>query len=282
MWLIVLLAAIGAVVLFVVSSGDDDDDDASPGSTAVIDGTEPADGTEPNQETEPTAPVQTAVADTAVETVATTEPTDTSPTETTSETATPTTASGLPYDLVVTEQWFYPSFEGLYDYGGIIENNGTQTATGFIEIEIDFFDDTGRILSTESAFVDTVVPGPAHTVRRRSVEPAAAPTRMEVRLADDNFIDEDPGPVGDLTFANITTNDDEFTFEVSGDATSTFTEDLDFVQIVALWRDAGGAVIFTASQYLERVPAGSTTAFTITSFGDVVPRTAPTELLFVA
>jgi hypothetical protein len=280
-WLIVLLAAIGAVLIFVLSSGDDDDDGA-PATSAAVDVTSGTDGTEPTVPSAPTEPVQTTVADSVEQTVdTTTETLDTAPDET-AATEVPTTVSGLPYELVITEQWFYPSSEGLYDYGGIIENTGSQTATGFIEIEIDFFDDAGRILSTESAFVDTVVPGLRTPFTSILIEPATAPTRMEVRLADDNFIDEDPGPVGALTFANITTADDDFTFEVSGDATSTFTEDLDFVQIVALWRDAGGAVIFSASQYLERVPAGSTTAFTITSFGDVVPRTAPTEILFVA
>ena len=232
----------------------------------VTDETRPTDDTDADRaDRSDPARSDRVVEDTAVITVETTaEPADTSPTETTPATA-PTTASGLPYELVIAEQWFYPSGDGLYDFGGIVENTGTQTATGFIEIEIDFFDDTGRILSTESAFVDTVVPGLRTPFIGLLIEPPAAPTRMEVRLADDNFIEADAGagrrPDVRQHHDRPTTS---FTFEVSGDATSTFTENLDFVQIVALWRDAGGAVIFSATQYLDRVPAGSTVAFTIT------------------
>lgn len=280
-WIVVAVALVGGGIAFAASRGGDDD--AGPTITDVTDDTSSDDttddtATDDTDDTDETTP-ETLAPDTVPESVPDTAPL-TLPTV--PETVAPTSPPGLPYDLVITEQWFYAAGENIWDYGGIVENRGTRTATGFIEIEIDFYDASDRIISTESAYVDTVIPGLRTPFVSTLYEPAAPPTRMEVRLADDNFIDEAPGPVGAFTFANITTADDGFTFDVIGEATSTFTVDLEYVQLVAIWRGADGTVVWTSYEYLDRVPAGSTTAFTISSYSELAPRAAPTEILFIA
>jgi hypothetical protein len=273
-WLVIVLALIGGGVAVAMSGGDDSPSDATDDTVASVQTTITADTA---TTVTPTTVVNETVASSAVETTAV----ETTAVETTAPETTAPPASGLPVEMVITEQWFYAAGDATYDYGGIVENLGTQTATGFIEVEIDFFDATDRILSTESAFVDTVVPGLRTPFVGILFDPAAEPVRMDVRLADDNFIDDAPGPAGNIEISNITTVDNDFEFDINGDATSTFTEDLDFVQLVALWRDSEGIVVYSAYQYLERVPAGSTTAFTIPTFSESAPRVAPTEILFI-
>ncbi|MCU1358793.1 MAG: hypothetical protein JWN99_82 [Ilumatobacteraceae bacterium] len=281
LWLLIVIVLVGGGIAVASSSGSDDD--AVP---TLTDNTVESDDTATDSPDQTDRPPETNFvtipAETAETTPAITTPPLTLPTVPSTEAPTTTAAGPQQGDLVITEQWFYPDGDNTYGYGGIVENKGTQSATGFIEIEIDFFDATDRILSTESAFVDTVIPGVRTPFTSSLIEPAAPPVRMEVRLADDNFIDEAAGAVGNITIANVATADDGFEFDVTGDATSTFTVDLDLVQLVALWRDANGVVIYTAIQYLDRVPAGSTTAFTISSFDDVAPRVAPTEILFIS
>ena len=266
-WIVVAVALVGGGIAFAASRSGDDE--ASPTITDITDDTDAPDETDESPDSTLDTLAPETVPDTAPDSVPDSAPI-TLPTV--PETVAPTSPPGLPYDLAITEQWFYVSGDNIWDYGGIVENRGTQTATGFIEIEIDFYDAADRIIDTESAFVDTVIPGQRTPFVATLYEPAAPPTRMEVRLADDNYIDEAPGPVGGFTFANITTADDGFTFDVLGEATSTFTVDLEFVQLVAIWREADGTVIWTSYQYLDRVPAGSTTAFTISSYSELAPR----------
>jgi hypothetical protein len=273
LWLLIVLALIGGGVALAARGGDD----ATPAAndqTSRTDEPGRTDETQPPETGSVTVPV--TVETTPVVTTPLTLPTTVPPTEP------PTTDGPSSSDLEITEQWYYLSGENTFDYGGIIENHGTQTLTGFIEVQIDFFDATNRILSTESSFVDTVIPAVRTPFVGTLFDPAAEPVRMEVRLADDNFFDEAAGPIGDLTVANVTTADDGFEFDVNGDATSTFTVALDSVQLVALWRDPNGVVVFSATTYLDRVPAGSTSVFTVAAFSDVVPRTVPTEILFIA
>jgi hypothetical protein len=187
--------------------------------------------------------------------------------------------TGGAVDLAVTDQWFYASGDGLYDYGGIVENHGEQTATGFIEIDVDFFDASGALLSTEPAFVDMAAPGARTPFTSILVEPAAEPVRMQARVSDQSFIDSQPGPQGQVSVADVTVRDDGFVLDVAGTATSSFDVDLDYVQLVAVWRDGGGTVVFAATGFLERLPGGSTQPFTISAFGDGLPSTPPTEIL---
>ncbi|MBI5089797.1 MAG: hypothetical protein HZB15_13325 [Actinobacteria bacterium] len=187
--------------------------------------------------------------------------------------------SPLPYDLAITDQWYVPSGDDIYDYGGIVENRGTQTATGYLAIEVDFYDATDRLISTETAFVDMVVPGTPTPFASVLVNPVAEPTRMDVRVSADSVFDQQPGPRGTVTVTNVAVVDESGFIDVTGDATSTFTVGLDYVQLVALWRGADGTVEFAVSGYLERLPAGGTEAFRISSFADFAPSTPPTEIL---
>jgi hypothetical protein len=181
--------------------------------------------------------------------------------------------------LVVTEHWFHPALGGLYEYGGIIENTGAQTAAGYIAIEVDFFDADDRILATKTAFANMVVPGSRTPFSSVLVDVAVEPVRMEARVSSGTFIDEEPGPEGTVAVDDVSIGRDGDFLDVTGEAASSFSVDLDYVVLVAAWRGADGSVEFSATGFIERLPAGSVATFAISTFGDDLPSTSPTEIL---
>jgi hypothetical protein len=286
-WIVALVVLAGATTVVAVRSGDGGHSSSPlPTRPPASSTSSSAPATEaPETTTQPTRATVLPVPSPPVSPPSPTDPTSGAPPATTTPAAPSSSAgsgtesAGLPHDLVVTDHWYYPSGPGMYEFGGIVENRGTSTAAGFIAIDVDFYDASGRIVRTESAFVDMVVPGWPTPFSSLLIDPVAEPTRMDARVSDDTFIDAAPGPQGTITVDHVSMSSAAGYVDVSGDATSTFEVDLDYVGLVALWRGADGAVEFGATGYLERLPAGAVEAFTVTGFGDDLPTTPPTEIV---
>jgi hypothetical protein len=184
-------------------------------------------------------------------------------------------------DLTMAETWFYDSdVEGSYEWGALVVNSG-KVAYEFVQVEADFFDDGGRLVGTEPGFISEVQPGKS-VVTGLFGNPPAPATRIETKLKIDDFLTRpSDGPVGALTadqlaVANVT----DFSFDVTGQLSSTFPADAENVQVVGLWRDASGKVTATATAYVDHVPPTTPTLFSMSVFSDSLERIPPTEIYF--
>jgi hypothetical protein len=147
-----------------------------------------------------------------------------------------------------------------------------------VVVDVDFFDADGRLVKTESGYLDFLLPGVSTPVIGTVYQPAAAPVRMDARESHDD--DRSTAAYGALTIANVTVRQEDYSSSVIGEITSTFEKDQENVQLVAIWKDAAGAVFYTANQYLDRVPSNVPTAFAISLFDESAPTDPPTEVLW--
>lgn len=204
----------------------------------------------------------------------------------------PSTATGEPADVYVTprpepyeatppdpalavkESWFYPDGTGGYDWGALVANSGTGTWSGPYVLA-KFFDADNRLIDSDDGYFGDVRPGDSAVVGFLWSTPVA-PARIEVVFIDGGFAHEPDD--GELTVADIAvTADDATTATVTGTVTSSFAEVQSFVQVTLIWRDASNVVVFSASTYLDEIPAGGAAALELTLYGENVPTTPPTE-----
>jgi hypothetical protein len=187
-------------------------------------------------------------------------------------------------DMTVSEAWVIPdpdSGENDYEYGVILDNASTTEVYEYVEVQISFYDDAGRLVDSESQYFSSVLPG--KNIATGYVYGAPAPiSRMETEVVVDDFLTStSAADAGTLTFDQLAVADaDDYSFSVTGQLVSSFPEQLDNVLLTAVWRDAAGAVIDTETAYLDIVPPNTPTLFTIDVYSETLERVPPSEVFF--
>jgi hypothetical protein len=97
----------------------------------------------------------------------------------------------------------------------------------------------------------------------------AGVTRMEVQARVQSWEDA-PEQVGTFTVSSVNVVPQEYTGpQVTGTIASTFVEDLQQVEVVAVFYSAENAIIGGAFTFVDFIPAGGTSAFEVSSLVDI-------------
>lgn len=175
--------------------------------------------------------------------------------------------------LAVQESWFVGSPADGYTWGSIVTNSGTSSWSGPY-LTAKFFDAEDRLIDADDAYFSYLRPGANAALAYVWSTPVAI-ARVEVTLTDGGGAEEPPA--GELTVADLAVDASSTYPVLTGTVTSTFTEAVTYPELIFVWRDAAGAVVYATSTYPEEIPAGGTGDIEVTLYETGAPTTPPTE-----
>ena len=129
--------------------------------------------------------------------------------------------------------------DGDYFYFGAIVNNTGDKPLVDVEVDVDTFDDTGRLIDSTSDYIDAIFPGTPYVIY--SLTDAGQPTQVQVTTNDAEWFTGDTA--GGMTIENVNLANDDYTSTLTGDIRSTFSADQEYVSVTAVWKEADGIVV---------------------------------------
>jgi hypothetical protein len=176
----------------------------------------------------------------------------------------PTPVEGSHIPLVVDEFGFtaFPEESGNYaSFGATLTNPNTEWAAYRMVVQVELFDATDIFVGGADISV-TVLPGQTSALSGQ-VYGAANAVRMLVTIP------EDPTPyvpftsTGDMAVSDVTFTSDDSATRVTGTLTSSLASDQSFLQLFAVYRDAGGAIVGGSVGAVEAIATGASVPFEI-------------------
>ncbi len=156
----------------------------------------------------------------------------------------------------------------------IVQNPSDDIASS-VSLNVAFYNDAGVVVKADNPTIDVILPGQT-AAYGESVQVAGA-TRMEVQALVGRW-ETATTTTGAFTASGVsTTPRDYLGLQTNATLSSTFAKDLKSVVAVAIFRDAGGAIVGGDRTFVDFVPAGGSAAVEITSFSDL-PAPAGTEV----
>ncbi len=170
--------------------------------------------------------------------------------------------------VTVTDQGFSTSGDASSSsgtWGALVTNpNGDLTAS-YVQVIATFRDATGTVVGVESSSIGAIPAGGTGAFGSDYLYdlPPSAST-MDVVAWTGSW--NDAPVVGALTVSGVTVEPQDYGgVEVIGELTSTFAGAGDGVGVVAVFRDADGVLVGAGTGYVDIVPAGGSTGFSIIS-----------------
>jgi hypothetical protein len=159
-------------------------------------------------------------------------------------------------------------------YGVVVQNPSDDIATR-VSLNVAFYNDAGVVVKADSPSIDVILPG--QTAAYGETLQAAGATRMEVQALVGSW-QTATTTTGAFTASGVSTTPRPYLgVQTNATLSSTFAKDLKQVVAVAIYRDAGGAIVGGDRTFVDFVPAGGQAAVEITSFSDL-PAPAATEV----
>jgi hypothetical protein len=159
-------------------------------------------------------------------------------------------------------------------YGIIFENpNPSRWVASSTSVNITFRDSGGQVVAAEDSFLALGLPDQRvalGTVAFDAGEAATMDVQYRVTWEEVDFT------TGAFTFTGVKTSCDEFSCRTTATIASSFDEDQESVEVVAIYRDAGGDIIAGDFTYADFVPAGGSVGVEISTFHSF--QVATTEL----
>ena len=203
------------------------------------------------------------------------------PTETPDPTARPTpanrltprpTASAAPAqaDLELVEFGFtyFPGDTTYVQFAVVFENpNVSAWVAERGRVNITWYKADGTVAGSTDESLSLGLPGQKVAIGGVAFD-VIDPTEMEVQWrADWTEVDFVPGS---FTFEGVNTVPQQFGgVSTTGNIRSSFDQEQEFVQIVAVYKDAAGNVLGGESTYADFVPAGGAVSFEISPLGEM-------------
>lgn len=171
-------------------------------------------------------------------------------------------------DLVLAETAFGRSSfdDSTWWYVAVFDNPNEDYVFSLAGIDVEALDAGGTILDSSSDYRTilsgrTAVTGTFFSVGQGEV------SSIEVRGPEASAATRAPkDTTGSFEIADVAPTTDEWSTDVNGKVTSSFSEDQELVSIVVVARNASGAIIGAESGYIDRLPAGGTAQFEVTFF----------------
>ena len=148
-----------------------------------------------------------------------------------------------------------------------------------MRIQLTFFDANNGLAGSSEEVIGQILPG-QRAALGNSVYDVKNATEMEVAFRVDwETVDS---PVGSFTFEQVSTTPAQFGgYKTQGFIVSSFAEEQENVQVVAIYKDATGKVLGGWFTFVDFVPAGGRSPFDISTFSqfDVAIATTDTYAL---
>lgn len=186
---------------------------------------------------------------------ATVAPTTTSTLATPSTTTTTraTTTTGPPAkDPVVADSAFWNDNDGGGGWVAIVENPNTDWAFLNVFFDIALIDAENRVLDTDFGSVEFLLPGGRTAIRGSAFDLPAPIADLEFEASWDNE-DVVAEELGEWLLTDLTVDQERRRTEVGGDVSSTFQDEFEFVEVVAVFLDENGALVYADSAYVDTV-----------------------------
>lgn len=199
-----------------------------------------------------------------VETTTTTvAPPTTTTTTTTTTTQPPTTTTSVPAEPIVFDSGFSYGPDGDLSYAVILENPTDDAALISLWLDVNFIDDEDRIADTRTEVIDFLLPRAQTAVGGNVFDPPENIVDIEI-AGEWQYIRVEDAEAGAWTVTDLAYSDDFFE-EITGYVSHTFGDDMDIVQMTAVFYDQAGDIIGGDWGFVD-VPAGREVAFEITLF----------------
>ncbi|WP_061961523.1 hypothetical protein [Demequina flava] len=180
-----------------------------------------------------------------------------------------------PLELAEVTAWFDEDFES-WEYLVLIDNTNTDYAWIDTSITIEAFDADGVLLADDWAY-ETILPDSTSAITGTFYDAGTTEVTDVQVIVEDEPTDVSGQEIGSFTVSEPELSSDDWSSTAEGTVSSTFVEDQESVQIIAVARNASGEVITTDWDLLNRVPAGGTARYEV-SFWDVLPDDAVVEV----
>lgn len=172
-------------------------------------------------------------------------------------------------DLVLVEQGFTQLSSGgdteWAQVGIVFENPNTDTHVArFVNVQLTFFDANNALAGSSEEVIGPILPGQFGAIGT-SVFDVSNATEMEVEFRVDwETIDFE---AGSFSFDQVTTTAAEFGgYDTAGFVVSSFEQEQENVQVVAIYKDPEGNVLGGDFTFVDFVPAGGRSPFNIGTF----------------
>lgn len=203
------------------------------------------------------------------------------PTATPRPTPLPTPTPEAQKDLVLVEQGFTPGTDGSgtdwAQVGLVFHNPNSTTIARFVRIQLTFYDANNGLAGSSEETVGPILPGQDGAFGQPIFDVRNA-TEMDVSFRVD-WQPSDIAGFGGLTFEQVSTEPEQFGgFQTRGFVVSSFQAEQENVQVVAIYKDAGGKVLGGEFTYVDFVPAMGRSPFEISTFSQFEVSIAATEM----
>jgi hypothetical protein len=194
--------------------------------------------------------------------------------------ATPAEAIGV---FVLKHGFTYYGGDTKYVQYGVtgLNPNEVDWAAEDVRINITFLDANGDVVGSEDESIRYVPPGNAGEAGRTFAVGGVSfvdgkVAKMTVSISGD-MTETDGGSFGHAEFTKVKTTSDEFGTTTRGLVGSTFVQALEYVEVVAIYRNAGGEIVGGDSTLVDNLPNEGTVSFQISTLGRI-PKVDVVEL----
>lgn len=167
--------------------------------------------------------------------------------------------AAAPLPIETAEVAFGPrGYDDKYWFVVVLHNPNADAVFHDIYVEIEARDSDGALIDDTPYYV-TLLPGRTALRGSFGVEPGAEVATLTAGFPDGDVAGHYPAHLLGSFTAVI---DDVTDFgEVTGVVRSDFAHDIEWVEVIVVTRDASGAIVDAATDFLEVVPAGDETPF---------------------
>lgn len=157
----------------------------------------------------------------------------------------------------------------FWTYFATVENTDDSATAPYASFTVEAYDAEGVLLdsSTSSA---SLIPGATVALTGAFFDVGNTEIASLEILMEDYGLSEPNSATGALEPAEPHVDHSEYETVVSGNVSSTFDEDREYVTVIAVARDADGTVVAVNQDMIERVPAGAAARYEVTLWDLVV------------
>lgn len=186
-------------------------------------------------------------------------------------------------DLVIGEKGFsvvpseYDEATRYLSYAALVTNPNPDTHVAtYVDVNVSFTDAAGTVVKTASETIAVLLPGQTVAVGDTLIDAPAEVAGMDVQVRPDGWEEVDE-PLGAFEVRDVTHTVGEFGATTTGTIASTFADDIESPRVVAVYRDASGAIVGGDFTYADFVPAGSDIGVEVSAYTEL-PNVASAEL----
>ncbi|WP_210481103.1 FxLYD domain-containing protein [Naasia sp. SYSU D00948] len=175
-----------------------------------------------------------------------------------------------PQDLIIDDLAFGRVVDQDYWwYVVVVDNPNPDFVFASASLNVEALDPNGVILDTSGDY-PTLLPGKTAITGLFFEVGSQEIVELNVRgpLAS-SAVSSPSGETGSFTLSPVESVRDTYSTTVSGNITSNFSEEQEYVTVVVVARGADGSIVGGESTYVERLPSGGTARFEASFFGSL-------------